>query len=90
MDNGTTNEKINPSNKKINQINKNNYNNIIEKCPKCSKDIEKNKLKEHLQSSHISEIIDKIFHNSYPHFQTPIWKESFSDFFLKCSHLGYV
>ena len=36
-----------------------------EKCPKCLKEIEKNKLKEHLQSSHITEIIDKIYIGSY-------------------------
>ena len=65
MDNGTTDENINPPKKKINPVNKNKNKIIIEKCPKCSKDIEKNKLREHLQSSHITEIIDKIFLGSY-------------------------
>ena len=37
----------------------------IEKCPKCLKEIEKNKLKEHLQTFHITEIIDKIYIGSY-------------------------
>ena len=66
MDNGPTEENMNHLKRKINPINKNKNKNIIkEKCPKCSKDIEKNKLKEHLQSSHITEIIDKIFIGSY-------------------------
>ena len=37
----------------------------IEKCPKCLKEIEKNKLKEHLQTFHITEIIDRIYIGSY-------------------------
>ena len=46
------------------QINK--PKNILkEKCPKCEKEIEKNKLKEHLQSSHITEIINNIYIGSY-------------------------
>ena len=36
-----------------------------EKCPKCSKEIEKNKLKDHLQSSHITEVFNKVFIGSY-------------------------
>ena len=36
-----------------------------EKCPKCLQEIEKNKLKDHLQTSHITEIIDGIFIGSY-------------------------
>ena len=54
---------INPSKQNKKTINKNKIS--TEKCPKCSKEIEKNKLKEHLQSSHIIEIIDKVFIGSY-------------------------
>ena len=46
-------------------INKNKNKAIKEKCPKCSKEIEKNKIKDHLQSSHITEIINKIYIGSY-------------------------
>ena len=65
MDSGTTDESINPSKKRTKEININKNKVVKEKCPKCSKDIEKNKLKEHLQSSHVTEIIDKIFLGSY-------------------------
>ena len=65
MDSGTTDESINPSKKRTKEININKNKVVKEKCPKCSKDIEKNKLKDHLQSSHITEIIDKIFLGSY-------------------------
>ena len=34
-------------------------------CPKCSQNINNNKLKEHLQSYHITEIIDRIYIGSY-------------------------
>ena len=34
-------------------------------CPKCSQKINNNKLKEHLQSYHITEIIDRIYIGSY-------------------------
>ena len=48
----------------LNQKNKKNINNKV-KCPECLGEIEKNKLNEHLQSIHITEIIDKIFLGSY-------------------------
>ena len=44
-------------------INKNLHKTV--KCPKCSQEIKNNKLKEHLQSSHITEIINNIFIGSY-------------------------
>ena len=43
----------------------NDISSIIVKCPKCSQEIRNNKLKEHLQSNHIIEIIDKIYIGSY-------------------------
>ena len=44
-------------------INKNLHKTV--KCPKCSQEIKNNKLKEHLQSSHITEIINNICIGSY-------------------------
>ena len=44
-------------------INKNLHKTV--KCPKCSQEIKNNKLKEHLQSSHITEVINNIFIGSY-------------------------
>ena len=35
------------------------------KCPKCSQVFKKNKLKEHLQVNHLTEIVDKIFIGSF-------------------------
>ena len=48
-------------------INKLNQKKIVqmEKCTKCEKEFESSKLKEHLQSEHIVEIIDKIYIGSY-------------------------
>ncbi len=64
MDNNCHKKETN--NKKKNFVIKLNSNQKqIEKCPKCLKEIEKSKLKEHLQSSHITEIIEGIFIGSY-------------------------
>ena len=42
-------------------------NNIVQlvKCPKCNEDIKNNKLKEHLQGNHLTEIIDHIYIGSF-------------------------
>ena len=52
--------KNNVSEKKVNNLS---IKNVC--CPKCGQEIKNNKLKEHLQSNHITEIIDKIFIGSY-------------------------
>ena len=36
-----------------------------EKCPKCNEEIYNNKLKEHLQTAHLTEIIDNIYIGSF-------------------------
>ena len=52
--------KNNASERKVNNLSvKNTY------CPKCGQEIKNNKLKEHLQSSHITEIINNIFIGAY-------------------------
>ena len=52
--------KNNASERKVNNLLvKNTY------CPKCGQDIKNNKLKEHLQTNHITEIINRIFIGSY-------------------------
>ena len=52
--------KNNASERKVNNLSvKNTY------CPKCGQEIKNNKLKEHLQTNHITEIINRIFIGSY-------------------------
>ena len=59
------NENLSQQPKGVSKTNINKNLNKTVKCPKCSQEIKNNKLKEHLQSSHITEIIDKIFLGSY-------------------------
>ena len=61
-------------------INKNLHKTV--KCPKCSQEIKNNKLKEHLQSSHITEIINNIFIGSYLNAKN--WNE------LEKSNIKYI
>ena len=53
-----------PKNKALN-IQMNNKPSKKSKCPKCFQEIITNRLKEHLQVNHITEIIDKIYIGSY-------------------------
>ena len=65
MENKKPNENVfQPKNKTLNLRNKINQSQKS-KCPKCSQEIITNKLKEHLQTNHITEIIDKIYIGSY-------------------------
>jgi len=59
------NENMNQQPKGVSKTNINKNLNKTVKCPKCSQEIKNNKLKEHLQSSHITEIINNIFIGSY-------------------------
>ena len=60
----------------------NDISSIIVKCPKCSQEIRNNKLKEHLQSNHIIEIIDKIYIGSY------LNAKNFQE--LECNNIKYI
>ena len=65
MENNKKNNNV-IKNKNINlksKINNNGIQNV--KCPKCSQVFKKNKLKEHLQVNHLTEIVDKIFIGSF-------------------------
>ena len=64
MENIQKEENTNPPKKNIIKSN-NKKTTQKEKCPKCLKEIEKTKLKEHLQTSHLTEIIDNIYIGSY-------------------------
>ena len=59
------NENLSQQPKGVSKTNINKNLNKTVKCPKCSQEIKNNKLKEHLQSSHITEIINNIFIGSY-------------------------
>ena len=59
------NENMNQQPKGVSKTNINKNLHKTVKCPKCSQEIKNNKLKEHLQSSHITEIINNIFIGSY-------------------------
>ena len=58
-------EKIINEQIKTKKITKQRQNIKKEKCPKCSQEIDSSKFKEHLQTSHLTEIIDHIFLGSY-------------------------